>query len=324
MSSSPTIKEVAAKSGVGIGTVSRVLNNFPQISEATRKKVMDAIKELNYVPNVAGKRLSQNKSYVIAVVIPVIDHPFFAKLVACIEKEADERGYSLLLATSQHRIEKEYEILRRLQQNEADGALFVTHYEHAEEDFKNLAIVSIDRHLGKGIPIVTTDNYEASKKAVEYLIEKGCKRIAYLGTKPNQVSEVSLREQAYVDAMKEHKMECIIVNKNVGHGEENQLIDELFESHKGFDGVFVSGCTLATLLYNRIKALNLKTPEDIQMVSYDGEFALDDVHHITTLEQPLDKMAKKCVELLINKIGGVETEPLSKFNCRFVKGETTK
>ena len=324
MSSSPTIKEVAAKSGVGIGTVSRVLNNSPQISEATRKKVMDAIKELNYVPNVAGKRLSQNKSYVIAVVIPVIDHPFFAKLVACIEKEADERGYSLLLATSQHRIEKEYEILRRLQQNEADGALFVTHYEHAEEDFKNLAIVSIDRHLGKGIPIVTTDNYEASKKAVEYLIEKGCKRIAYLGTKPNQVSEVSLREQAYVDAMKEHKMECIIVNKNVGHGEENQLIDELFESHKGFDGVFVSGCTLATLLYNRIKALNLKTPEDIEMVSYDGEFALDDVHHITTLEQPLDKMAKKCVELLINKIGGVETEPLSKFNCRFVKGETTK
>ena len=324
MSSNPTIKEVAAKCGVGIGTVSRVLNNSPQIREATRKKVMDAIKELNYVPNVAGKRLSQNKSYVIAVVIPVIDHPFFAKLVACIEKEADERGYSLLLATSQHRIEKEYEILRRLQQNEADGALFVTHYEHAEEDFKNLAIVSIDRHLGKDIPIVTTDNYEASKKAVEYLIEKGCKKIAYLGTKPNQVSEVSLREQAYVDAMKEHKMECIIVNKNVGHGEENQLIDELFESHKGFDGVFVSGCTLATLLYNRIKALNLKTPEDIQMVSYDGEFALDDVHHITTLEQPLDEMAKKCVELLINKIGGVETEPLFKFNCRFVKGETTK
>ena len=324
MSSNPTIKEVAAKCGVGIGTVSRVLNNSPQISESTRKKVMDAIKELNYVPNVAGKRLSQNKSFVIAVVIPVIDHPFFAKLVACIEKEADERGYSLLLATSQHRIEKEYEILKRLQQNEADGALFVTHYEHAEEDFKNLAIVSIDRHLGKDIPIVTTDNYEATKQAVEYLIEKGCKKIAYLGTKPNQVSEVSLREQAYVDVMKEHDMECIIVNKNVGHGEENQLIDELFESHKGFDGVFVSGCTLATLLYNRIKALSLKTPEDIQMVSYDGEFALDDVHHITTLEQPLDEMAKKCVELLINKINGVETEPLFKFNCRFVKGETTK
>ena len=119
-----TIKEVAAKSGVGIGTVSRVLNNSPQISEATRKKVLKAIKELDYVPNVAGKRLSQKKSYVIAVLVPVIDHPFFARLVSNLEIEADKKGYSLLLATSQHRIEKEHEILRRLQQGEADGALF--------------------------------------------------------------------------------------------------------------------------------------------------------------------------------------------------------
>lgn len=321
---SATIKEVAEKAGVGIGTVSRVLNSSPQISEATKKKVNKAIKELNYVPNIAGKRLSQKKSYVLAIVIPVIDHPFFARLVSCLEKEADLRGYSLLLATSQHRIEKENDILRRLKQHEADGALFVTHYEHSEEEFKDLAIVSIDRHLGKDIPVVTTDNYEASKLAVEHLVEKGCKKIVYLGTKPNQVSEVSLREKAYEDVMKKYNLPLNIVNKNVGHGEENKLIDELFESHKGFDGVFVSGCTLATLLYNRMKALGLKTPEDVQMVSYDGEFALDDIHHITTLEQPIDLMAKKCVELLINKIDGKEVEALSKFNCRFIKGETTK
>ena len=319
-----TIKEVAAKSGVGIGTVSRVLNNSPQISEATRKKVLKAIKELDYVPNVAGKRLSQKKSYVIAVLVPVIDHPFFARLVSNLEIEADKKGYSLLLATSQHRIEKEHEILRRLQQGEADGALFVTHYEHHEDEFKGLAIVSIDRHLGKNIPVVTTDNYEATKKAIEHLIEKGCKKIAYLGTKPNQVSEVSLREKAYEDVCKKHNMPLMIVNQNVGHGEENKLIDELFNSHKEFDGVFVSGCTLATLLYNKMKLMGIKTPEDIQMVSYDGEFSLDDVHHISTLEQPLDLMAKKCVELLIDKINGKEVESLSKFNCRFIKGGTTK
>ena len=320
----PTIKEVAKRSGVGIGTVSRVLNNSPQISEKTRQKVLQAIKELNYVPNVAGKRLSQNRSYVLAVVVPVIDHPFFAKLVSCLEKEADEKGYSLLLATSQHRIEKEHEILMKLKQHTADGALFVTHYAHEESEFKNLAIVTIDRHLSKDIPIVTTDNYDATNKAVEYLIEKGCKKIAYLGTKANQVSEVSLREEAYKDVMKAHKMECVIVNESIGHGDENQLVNELFKKHQGFDGVFVSGCTLATLLYNKVRDLNLKTPEDIQIISYDGEFALDDVHHMTTLEQPLDQMAKKCVELLIKKINGEEAEPLCKFNCRFIKGDTTK
>ena len=168
---SPTIKEVAAKSGVGIGTVSRVLNNSPQISEATRNKVMKAIKELNYVPNVAGKRLSQSRSYVIAVVVPVINHPYFSKLIEELELAADKRGYSLLVASSQHRIEKEQEILKRLAQKQADGAIFVTHYEHQESDFDNLAIVSIDRHLGKNIPIVTSDNYESTRKGVEYLIE---------------------------------------------------------------------------------------------------------------------------------------------------------
>ena len=323
--SAVTIKEVAERAGVGIGTVSRVLNNSPQITEETRKKVMAAVKELNYVPNIAGKRLSKKKSGVIAVVVPVIDHPYFAKLTACIEREADKNGYSILLATSQHRIEKEHEILRRLQQNEADGALFVTHYEHNEDEFKDLAIVSIDRYLGKNIPIVSTNNYDATRQAVEYLIEKGCKKIAYLGTKPNQVSEVSYRKMAYTDALKARRMEPIIVNENIGHGEEMELIDELLEKHKGFDGVFVSGCTLATLLYNRLKALNIKTPDEVQIISYDGEFAPDDVHRITTLEQPLDVMAKKCVELLIKKINGEKVDDkVVKFPCRFIKGETTK
>ena len=108
-----TIKDVAKRSGVGIGTVSRVLNNDSQVSEKTRTKVLEVIKELNYVPNVIGKKLSQNRSNVIAVVIPVINHPFFASLVEQLEIEADKHNYSLLLATSQHRIEKEIEILRR-------------------------------------------------------------------------------------------------------------------------------------------------------------------------------------------------------------------
>ena len=321
---SPTIKEVAARSGVGIGTVSRVLNNSAHISETTRRKVLKAIEELNYVPNVAGKRLSQNRSYVIAVIVPVINHPYFSKLIAELELAADEHGYSLLVASSQHRIEKEQEIIRRLAQNEADGALFVTHYEHDESEFKNLAIVSIDRHLGKKIPIVTTNNYEGTKQGVEYLLDKGCQKVAFLGTKPSQASEVSLREKAYRDVMKERGLEPIIINKNINHGEEEAIIDELFNKYQGFDGIFVSGCILANVLYNKIKTLNINVPEDVQIISYDGEFSIDDVTHITTLEQPLNLMAKRCVELLINLIEEKPTEIINKFDCRFVKGETTK
>ena len=321
----PTIKEVAARSGVGIGTVSRVLNNSPQISENTRKKVLKAIDELNYVPNVAGKRLSQNRSYVLAVLVPVINHPFFANLIAELEIAADAHGYSLLVVSSQHRIDKEKEILKRLAQNEADGALFVTHYEHDEEEFKNLAIVSIDRHLGKNIPIVTTNNYEATRQGVEYLIEKGCKRISFLGTKPSQESEVILREKAYRDVMKEHNMEEIVVNKEIKHGEEEALIDQLFGTDKTIDGIFVSGCILANVLKKKFEKEGCKLPEEVQVVSYDGEFFRTSPKRMTTLEQPLDKMAKKCVELLIDLINHkTNIEMMNKFDCHFVKGDTTK
>ena len=321
----PTIKEVAARSGVGIGTVSRVLNNSPQISEATKKKVLQAIDELNYVPNAAGKRLSQNRSYVLAVLVPVINHPFFANLIAELEMAADEHGYSLLVVSSQSRIEKEQEILKRLAQNEADGALFVTHYEHKEEEFKNLAIVSIDRHLGKNIPIVTTNNYEATRQGVEYLIEKGCKKISFLGTKPSQESEVILREKAYRDVMKEHGMEEIVVNREIKHGDEEALIDELFGTDKTIDGIFVSGCILANVLRKKFEKEGCKLPEEVQIVSYDGEFFRTSTKRMTTLAQPLDLMAKKCVELLIDLIDKKENiQMMNKFECRFEKGDTTK
>jgi len=323
--SAHTIKEVAKLSGVGIATVSRVLNNSPQISEETRKKVMKAVEELGYVPNSIGKRLQQKRSYVLAIIIPVINHPYFSRLISEIELAADKRGYSLLVASSQHRIEKEKEIIKKLAQNEADGALFVTHYEHDEKEFQNLAIVTIDRHLGENIPIVTTNNYEATKQGVEYLLEKGCKKVAFIGTKPSQTSEVSLREKAYLDVMEEHQLNPIVINENVNHGEEESLIDKLFANYQDVDGVFVSGIILANLLTKKIEKLKLNMPNDIQVVSYDGEFFGDEKPYITTMEQPLNLMAEKCVDLLIKIINKEENiDKFSKFDCRFVIGDTTK
>lgn len=106
-----TIKDVAKKAGVGTGTVSRVLNGGDQVDATTQKIVQNAIDELNYVPNVMGKRLRTNRTKVIALMVPIIAHPFFSRLAGFIEDEADRFGYSVLLVNSQQRVGKENEII---------------------------------------------------------------------------------------------------------------------------------------------------------------------------------------------------------------------
>lgn len=320
-----TIKDVALKAGVGVGTVSRVLNGSSQISSATKDKVLKVIKELNFVPNVAGKRLSSKKSNVIAVLIPVLTHPFFANLVAEIEKEAEKSGYSLLLCCSQHNIEKEVEILTRISSKEADGAIFVTHYEHELANLDGLALLSIDRHLASNIPLVTTNNYEATKQAIDYFLNQGLAKIAYLGTKSEIPSEVNKRAEAYLDVMKQHNLKEIIVNENVAHGDENLLIDKLLNEHQDVEAIFASGYSIARLLLQQCEKRNIKVPEQLQIIYYDGDCSFEKSTNMTTLAQPISEIAKQCVNVLISQIEGKQDIPLySEFKCDFIKGSTTK
>ena len=162
-----TIKDVAKYAGVGIGTVSRVINNERGVGEQTRKKVTDAMKSLNYLPNNMASQLRKNETRIIALLVPVVNHPFFAKLAYYVEDEADKFGYSVILVSSQQRVDKETEIIRRIKHKKVDGAVFVTHYIHDEEEIKNCPIISIDRVLGANTPYVTSDNYEATRKAIK-------------------------------------------------------------------------------------------------------------------------------------------------------------
>ena len=113
-----TINDVAEKSGYGLGTVSRVISGDKSVKDSTRKKILQTIEELNYVPNVNGARLRKKHSEVIAVLVPVINHPFFANFVEYLESVAGEHGYSLLLLSSQMDEKKEEDILWKIRKKE--------------------------------------------------------------------------------------------------------------------------------------------------------------------------------------------------------------
>ena len=319
-----TIKDVAKHAGVGIGTVSRVINNEGAVGAKTRQKVLDAMNDLNYSPNNMASQLRRNETRIIALLVPIVNHPFFAKLAYYVEDEADRFGYSTILVSSQQRVEKEVEIISRIKQKKVDGAVFVTHYIHEEEDLKDCPIISIDRVLSKDTPYVTSDNYEATKKAIKYMIERGAKRIGFIGSKPLVDSEVMERERAYRDVMAEYDMPIRIVNEVMQHGEEPVVVADFIEKYADVDGVFVSGYTLSQFFYDAAVELGKKIPEDLQIVSYDGIFKQWSTSNMTSVEQPVEEMARQVVRLLIKKIHGEETCTRTVLKTKFVLGTTTK
>lgn len=319
-----TIKDVAKYAGVGVGTVSRVINNEKAVGEKTRTKVLEAMKALNYSRNNMAFRLRKNETRIIALLVPVINHPFFAKLAYYVEDEACRFGYSVLLVSSQQKVDKEAEIITKIKHREVDGAVFVTHYMHEEDELQDCPIVSIDRTFGKNIPYVTSDNYDATKKAIKYMIERGAERVGFIGSKPLVASEVLERERAYLDVMAEYDMTPRLVNETIQHGEEPIVVADFMEKHPDVDGVFVSGYTLSQFLYEAAVESGKKIPDDLQIVSYDGIFKQWGISNITSVEQPVEEMARQVVRLLIKKIHSEETCVRTVLKTKFVLGTTTK
>lgn len=319
-----TIKDVADYSGVGIGTVSRVINGEKSVKPATREKVQHAMKVLQFTPNDMASRLRRNETRCIALLVPVINHPFFAKFAYYVEDEADKFGYSTILVSSQQRVQKETDIIDRIHRREVDGAVFVTHFSHSEEELKDCPIVSIDRHFGDDMPFVTSDNYSATCRAVEYLLEKGCKNIGYIGSKPVVFSEVMERERAYRDVMDKHNLPVKAVNEIILHGEEQKVVRDFLDKYPDIDGVFASGYSLAQSLYGELSRRGKRIPEDVQIVSYDGAFSQWNDRGMTCVEQPVEEMAREVVKILIKKIKGENVEVRTELKTTFVKGATTK
>lgn len=321
----PTIKDVAIRSGVGVGTVSRVLNGSINVNKETREKVLKAINELKYIPNSHGVKLRTNKNKVIALLIPLINHSFFSELTAYVEKEALKHGYSILLVCSQKHEEREIEIINKLNRKEVDGVIFVTHYNHSEEELKNKVIVTIDRHLPSGIPFVASDNYDSTYNAINYLISKGSKKIGYLGSKPYVDSEVLLREKAYLDVINQNNLPCMMHSVVINHGEEQAKVNEFIELYPDVDSIFVSGAAMTNVLYNTLLERGKRVPEDIQLISYDGFFGENKLYNkITCIEQPIEQIAKRCIDILMEILSGKTPDIENIIKSNFIINQSTK
>lgn len=322
------IKDVAERSGVTVTTVSRVLNNRGYISEKTRQKVQKAIEELNYQPNEIARALLKRKSNLIGLIIPDVSHPFFAEISKYIEYYAYKNGYKVLLCNAYKDIKKEKGYIDMLKRNQVDGIIMASHTLEISEYLNlNLPIVAIDRLLSEDIPYITSDNYNGGALATQLLIDRGCNNLAHISGSLKLNTPANKRCESFIDVARKNNKKYVVVETKLNSfnkEEYEKLIYALFQNNPGIDGIFASSDLIAAYIIQVSNSLGKKIPEDLKIVGYDDTFIASlTVPPLTTIGQPLEKISKTAIEIIINIVNGIEVPKENILPIHLIERKTT-
>lgn len=295
---STNIKDVAKKAGVSITTVSRVLNNHPNVSEKTKSIVTHAMQELNYYPHQIARALSKKQSFLVGMLVPDCSNPFFAELIKYVELNAQNCDYRLLLCNSLNDIERELKYVTMLKQNRVDGIIMGTHtldlsfYKHL-----NAPAIIFDRYIDESIPYVSCDNFHGGQLATTHLIENGCKNLLHISGALNLNSLVNRRSEAF-------KLTCIennipfqvmeLAHTNLTYEYYHDfIIEHVKPVLHNLDGVFCTNDLLAYALYVYCQENNINVPKDLKIIGYDNDSFIRTLKtpRITTIAQPIEELA---------------------------------
>ena len=311
-----TQKQIARHAGVSAGTVSNVISGSTPVSDAARKKVLDAIRVMNYRPNLIARSLKTNRTYTLGIVVPDITIPFFPKVIRGAESAARDRGQFLLVLDSQRSHELEVEFLALLRQR-VDGILLVTagDYKWSREDVKQIAsgppIVCVDRRPeGLEVDSVCVDDVGAVEMGVTHLLEKGHREIALI-TGPLTLKNEQERLYGYKKA---HRKANLAVRRSLiwSAGFEQKEIDAacqqgMLRAARRPTALLASNGVTGIGALRSIYAMGFSTPADIAFATVD-EIMMDELFSpsITSIVQPAHEIGYCAVEVLMDRISNKE------------------
>ncbi len=272
----PNIKDVARQAGVGIATVSRVMNNSGYVKKETRKKIEKVIKEINYIPNEIARSMTRQKNNIVAFIIPNSTHLFFGELLYHVEEELYKYGYKLMICNSSEKLEKEIVYLDMLKNNRVDAVILLTNNDIEKYLDKNLPLISFDRRF-EGVPFVASDNYEGGVLAAKRLIELGCTNMMFIGDDAQGdltpvITEVSKRRIGFSEYLAEKGFTNIV---NVEYPLGNYIyipeeIHKIINQHPEIDGIFTISDAVACDVIRELENRDRKVPEDVKVIGFDG------------------------------------------------------
>jgi LacI family transcriptional regulator len=315
-----TIKQVAESAGVSIQTVSRVLNNRPDVSSETRQRVQQIISDLGYQPFAIARGLASKRTFTLGLVAFDFSDYWFSQVVTGAEMEAHEHGYFFMLGSTGCDPQDEPRFLRLLTQRHVEGILFVR--ASCPNDLEHLHNLQ-----QSGIPVVSTgfylpdaefgiaevDNMAGGRKATQYLIGLGHTQIAMIAG-PTGWKSVSDRTQGYIQALQSAGItaspDLIVHGENWLHRSGYEAMKELLKKKQPFTAIFAQNDRMARGAINALNEAGRRVPQDVSIVGYDdipeAEFSNPP---LTTIRQPMQEVGKAAARLLIKMIEDPESTP---------------
>ena len=306
----PTMKDVAQAAGVSVTTVSHVINETRYVSKDLRARVLQAMEELSYHPNILARSLRQGITHTIGLIVPDNSNPFFAEIARVAETVGFENDYSVILCNSDKNVERESAYINVLIAKQVDGVIFIaagSEQQHLRElAAQGIPVVVADREVPQELADVVLVNHEqGGYDATRHLITSGHRRIACIAG-PSPLTPSADRVRGYRRALRE-----------AGIPIEEELMVRCTESYLGGETAMAQLLRLdelptAVFTYNDVTAIGalrairnagLQVPEDLSIVGFDDiPLASAVVPALTTVAQPIADLATVATELLIARI----------------------
>lgn len=332
------IRDIAKLAGVGVSTVSRVINDHPDVKEETREKILKIIKESNYIPNNSARILKKNNTNNIGVLVKGVFNPFFAEMINIIGNRINEAGYTMILQQNDYATEDDVDNLiafvkeKRLQGIICLGGNFLNINDESFQ-FLDIPVVltsvnTLSKESKSKFSSIGIDNVLAAKASIQYLIDKGHRNIGILLGEKNDVGISGLRLEGYKKALEENNIPYSEENVFIGDYDYSgayRVTKEIINNRKDITAIFSISDIMAVGAAKSVIDQGLQVGEDISIMGFDG-MDISKYYNpgITTVKQPKKNMANNSIDLLLALLAKKEDHKHIIFETKIIERESCK
>ena len=316
MTKKVSIAEIARQLGVSKTLVSLVLNNKADehgISRETQDRVREKIKELNYQPDILAQGFRTGRTRTIGLIVSDISNLFYARIARRIEDYAWENGYSVVICSTDEKLEKEVEQIRLLRNRKVDGLIISSSQENANY-FNNLTKegfphVLIDRSFSDMLSAnVTVDNFGGARLAARHLLSQGMKCLAMISITPEYISTINDRIKGFESALTEAGIELRPewhIRAPFHHIESavKDGLQRIYQSGDLPEAIFTLNNNLTSIALKYLRKLSIRIPDEVALIGFDDLVYFSYTHpSISAIEQPIDRISESSFHLLLRQI----------------------